>query len=318
MQHQGYILTMHKKTAKSKKKPLPYARLKMKSTNPHLLSQKGITLLELLVAMVVALIAIGAIYDVYAVQVRNHRSQKVTRIIQQNLRAALTILQQEIRKAGYDPHDSRRFGIVDIRRYDLVSGSRLNSNGQPSLSYTCDIDENGRLDPRNGGRNREHSSFKVADVHNNGRISLTYDNGGGRRPVAKDIHAMGLAYGVDVDGDDVLDTWKQGLHPIWAVDSDNDNRLDTHLDVNDDGRINTDDDTDGDGRITARDGAPIEPAVDLDRIKAVQVWLFAQSAQPVRGHYDNRIYIVADRIIPAASDGRVCGVLSTIIACRNL
>ena len=290
----------------------------MKPTNPGFLSQQGITLLELLVAMVLALIAIGAIYDTYAVQARSHSSQKVTRTIQQNLRAAMTVMQQEVRKAGYDPHDSRRFGIVDVRRYDLVSGRRLDSGGQPCLSYTCDIDENGRLDSRNGGRNREHPSFKIADVHQNGRICLTYDNGAGRRPVAEDIHAVGLAYGVDIDGDDVLDTWKQGLHPIWAVDSDNDNRLDTHLDVNDDGRITPDDDTDGDGRITASDGAPIEPPIGLDRIKTVQVWLFAQSTRTVRGHYDHRTYVVADRIIPAAPDGRVRSVLHTIIACRNL
>jgi type IV pilus assembly protein PilW len=275
-------------------------------------------LLELLVAMVLALIAIGAVYDAYIVQARSHSSQKVTRTIQQNLRSAMTILQQEIRMAGYDPHNSRRFGIVDVRRYDLVSGSRLDINGQPCLSYTCDIDENGRLDSRNGGRNCEHPNFKIADVYNNGRICLTYDNGAGRRPVAEDIQAMGLAYGVDIDGDDVLDTWKQGLHPIWAVDSDNDNHLDTHLDVNDDGRITPDDDIDGDGRITVRDGAPIEPPVSLDRIKAVQVWLLAQSIQTVQGHHDSRIYIVADRIIPAPPDGRVRSVLHTIIACRNL
>lgn len=290
----------------------------MKLKNPGYLSQQGITLLELMVAMVLALIAIGAIYDTYAVQARSHSSQKVTHTIQQNLRAAMTILQLQVRMAGYDPHNSRRFGIVDVRRYDLVSGSRLDSNGQPCLSYTCDIDENGRVDSRNGGRNCEHLSFKIADVHNNGRISLTYDNGAGRRPVAEDIQAMGLAYGVDIDGDGVLDTWKQGLYPIWAVDSDNDNRLDTHLDVNDDGRITADDDTDGDGRITALDGATIEPPIGLDRIKAVQVWLLAQSIQAVRGHYDNRIYVVADRIIPAAPDGRVRSVQRTIIACRNL
>jgi type IV pilus assembly protein PilW len=290
----------------------------MTSKNRGLLSQRGITLLELLVAVVLALIAIGAIYDTYSVQARSHSSQKVTRIIQQNLRSAMTILQQEVRMAGYDPHNSGRFGIVDVRRYDLVNGSRFDSNGQPCLKYTCDIDENGRLDSRNGGRNCEHPSFKIADVHNNGRVCLTYDNGAGRRPVAEDIQAMGLAYGVDLDGDDVLDTWKQGLHPIWAVDSDNDNRLDTHLDVNDDGRITPDDDTDGDGRITGRDGTPIEPPIGLDRIKAVQVWLLAQSTETVRGHHDNRIYVVADRIMPAAQDRRVRSVLRTIIACRNL
>jgi type IV pilus assembly protein PilW len=290
----------------------------MNPLRPESLYQQGVTLIELLVAMVVALITIIAIYNTYAVQARNHRNQKVAGALQQNLRAAMTILQQEIRKAGYDPHGSRRFGIVDVRRYDLVSGSRVDGNGQPCLSYTCDIDENGFLDTRNGGRNREHPSFKIADIHNNGHICLTYDNGGGRRPVAEDIHAMGLAFGVDVDGDEVLDTWGSGPHPIWAVDSDNDNRLDTHLDVDNNGRIDANDDTDGDGRITALDGAPIEPSIGIDRIKAIQVWLFAESAQPVQGYYDNRDYVVADRIIPAAQDGRVRMMLHTIIAGRNL
>jgi type IV pilus assembly protein PilW len=291
---------------------------KMTYSRPGPKSQQGVTLVELLVAMVLALIFSGVIYNAYAVQTRSHSRQKVARTLDQNLRAALTILQQEIRKAGYDPHHSRRFGIVDVRRYHLVSGNRLDSSGQPSLCFTCDIDENGRLDPRNGGRNREHSCFKIADVHQNGRISLTYDNGAGRRPVAENIHAAGLAYGVDIDGDDVLDSWKQGVHPIWAVDSDNDNRLDVHLDVNDDGRITFDDDIDGDGRITARDGAPIEPPIGLDRIRAVHVWLFAQSTRTVYGHHDNQTYVVADRIIPPVSDGRMRRVLHTIIACRNL
>jgi type IV pilus assembly protein PilW len=281
-------------------------------------AMQGVTLLELLVAIVVALIAIGAIYDVYAVQARNHRSQKIARNIDQNLRAAMTVMQQEIRMAGYDPLGSRRFGIVDVRRYDLINGSRANLDGEPGLCFTYDFDRNGRLDDRYGGRNREHPKFKIADVHGNGRICLTYDNGAGRLPVAENIHAMGLAYGVDIDRNGRLDTWNQGPFPIWAVDSDNDNLLDTHLDVNNDGRIDESDDTNKDGRITALDGAPLEPPIGLDRIKSVQVWLLAVSDHPEEKYNDNQTYIVADRIITAPHDGRIRSVLRTIIAGRNL
>jgi type IV pilus assembly protein PilW len=129
---------------------------------------------------------------------------------------------------------------------------------------------------------------------------------------------MGLAYAVDVDGDGRLDRWNGGPHLIWAVDTTNDNMLDTHLDTNDDGVIDASDFADGSGRITAANGAAINPPIPIDRIKAVRVWLLAVSARPVPGYVDSNTYVVGDRLISGNNDGHMRRVLETMIECRNL
>lgn len=63
----------------------------------------GFTLIELMVAMVVAIIVIGAIYATYLSQTRVQVAQEVTVELQESLRAALTIMEREIRTAGADP-----------------------------------------------------------------------------------------------------------------------------------------------------------------------------------------------------------------------
>ncbi len=278
----------------------------------------GYTLIELMVAMVVALVAIGAIYSVYIVQQRYYRNQQLGLTVQQNLRGALLIIEQELRMAGYDPEESGEFGLVDVRRYDVVNKDELNPDGEPVLYYTCDENEDGALDDRNGGRNREHPKFRISDIHKNGRICLTWDNGSGRRPMAENIQSIGFAYAIDRDNDGYLDRWNGGVHPVWVVDSDNDNLLDTHIDINDDGRIDVHDDINGDHRIDAADGGRLNSQVPLDCVKAVRVWLLAITSRPLQGRWDNRPHVVGDRIMPARDDGKAGMVIETLVTCRNL
>lgn len=282
------------------------------------LGTRGSTLVELLVAMVVALVVIGATYSAYAVQQKNFTNQKLMLAAQQNLRGVMIMLEQEIRLAGYDPGNTGRFGIIDVRRYDIVESNQLDINGQPTFHYTCDVDENGGVDDRNRGRNKERPKFRISDVHDNGRICLTWDNGSGRRPLAENIEAMGLAYAVDVDGDARLDTWNRGENLIWAVDSDNDNLLDTHIDANNDGIIDKKDDTNGDLVITGTDGGSLDSQIPLNRIRAVRIWLMSVTEHPLQGYSDDRFYLVGDRIISAEKDGKMRQVLETIVQCRNM
>ena len=281
-------------------------------------TQSGFTLVELLIAMVVALVAIGAIYSVYICQLHSYRNEQLTSQAQQNLRGAMVILEQEIRMAGYDPENTGQFGIVDVRRYDLIDRNALNLEGQPILSYTLDMDENGDLDDRSGGHNREHPNFRMRNDRSKGRVYLSWNTGTSWQPLAENIQAIGFAFAVDMDDDGRPDTWSDGPHLIWAVDSDNDNLLDTHLDTNDDGRIDTADDADGDLRLTGADGAALNPPVPLDRIKIVRVWLLSVSSQPLKGHLDSRSYVVGDRVIKAAPDGFAHQLLETVIEGRNL
>jgi type IV pilus assembly protein PilW len=284
---------------------------------PYGFSRHGFTLIESMVALLVGSIVIGSIYTIYTAVQREYRSQQVRLSLNQNLRCALAVLEQQIRMAGFDPHGTGRFGITDVRRYSLKD-TRPDSKGQPALFFTMDLDEDGFPDSRNNYRNKEFVNFRIRDDANIGRRYLAWDSGEGRFPLAEKIHHIGFAYGIDVDEDGKRDTWKNGPFLIWAVDSNNDNMLDTHLDANNDGFIDEDDDIDGDGRITAADGGVLNPPVPLDRIRSVRLWILAVSPQPLKGHVDHRVYVVGDRLVPANGDGYVRRLVETVIECRNL
>lgn len=277
----------------------------------------GFTLMELLIAMVVGLIAVGAVYSVYVVQQRSYIYQQSMLQALQNLRGAMVILEQQIRMVGYDPAGTGDFGIVDIRRYDTI-GTKPKADGQPALFYTADMDENGALDQRNHNRNGEHPNFRIRNDTKTGRIYLAFDMGGGRQPLAENIRAIGFAYAVDRDGDGRLDTWDDAGHLIWAVDTDNDNRLDTHIDTNNDGFIDEMDDSDGDFQITAADGGGLNPPVALDRIRAIRVWLLAVVPLPIKTAVGGRPFVVGDRVVTKSEAQVSYQLLENVIHCRNL
>ena len=72
-------------------------------TRKKSLNTQGFTMVELLVAMVVSLLAIGAIYSTFLNQFKSYQVQEEVAAMQQNIRAAMFHLQREIRMAGCDP-----------------------------------------------------------------------------------------------------------------------------------------------------------------------------------------------------------------------
>ena len=150
--------------------------------------------------------------------------------MQQNLRAAMYVMEREIRMAGYDPTGSGNFGITDIRLKDIDDD--LDVNGNSSLEFTIDRDDNG-LGP-DGDETVYYCIYDSPVGAPDGKTDLAQRyGGGGRQLLAQNIEALGLAYAFDNNGDGQLDTTVAG-NTIWAIDSDNDNDLDVNLDTNDD------------------------------------------------------------------------------------
>jgi hypothetical protein len=95
---------------------------------------------------------------------------------------------------------------------------------------------------------------------------------------------------------------------IWAIDVDNDGRLDTSLDTNDDGDIDT---------LDAAGGVAFLPTVNINRIRTVRIWLLARTEAPIRDFSDTRTYVVGVRsITPADSFQR--RLLTASVKCRNM
>ncbi len=88
-------------------------------------SNHGFTLIELMIALVVSLLAMAAIYSTFLAQHRSYQVQSQTADMLQNLRAAMFYMQREIRMAGSDPFTVGTFGITTA--------------GQTTMAFTEDV-----------------------------------------------------------------------------------------------------------------------------------------------------------------------------------
>jgi type IV pilus assembly protein PilW len=283
---------------------------------------KGFTLVELMVAMAAGLIVMIAIYVAYENHSRSHVTQQLVVEMQQNARAAMNLMKREIRMMGYDPaatdgvdNEDPDDGQIDAADIDESAGSGVLIAEENRIQFTADFSYSSATAdvtlPDLLGTN-ENLLYTLAgnQLQRNGQI------------VAYDIEAVGFAYAFDIDTDDdeSLDVSEGVLVPganeniIWATDTNlGDNKLDTYLDTNDDGVID-ENDTEG--------GAGMLGHVDIDRIRAVRIWLLARTRQPIKGYTDNRTYVVGPTHRGPADgdwDPRYKRVLlTTTIYCRNM
>jgi type IV pilus assembly protein PilW len=315
----------------------------------------GFTIIELMIAIAIAAILVSAIYVSVISQQKTQFTQQLVVDMQQNARAALFLMQREIRMAGFDPtwDDDNDDGLDDNRGDDDIDN---NCDGIDELTDVLeDTDLAGitlaeaseiqfRLDRDSNGDfcgSEELLAYgfpAIADgngdgVADDGATQLKRASNGSslNQPVAENIQAVAFAYAFDWDGtgtnaDGKLDTI--GGNIIWAYDSNGNGDLDMALDTNKDGVINADDDTNRDGFLN---DSPISDPAPLNAIRAVRLWLLARSRAPVRDYADTNTYIVGNKIlIPGDSngngvidgnddpDGYKRNLLATIVHGRNL
>ncbi|CAB1070903.1 hypothetical protein D1AOALGA4SA_1066 [Olavius algarvensis Delta 1 endosymbiont] len=266
----------------------------------------GHTLIELIIAMAIAAILVTAIFQVYQLRQKSHSKQQLAVEMQQNIRAAISLIKREIRMAGYDPaanDGTDSDGDSAIDNPTETAGAGIRTAARHMIRITFDL--NGDIDivP---SESVTYGFAKKYDADGDGIA----DTGGaplGRRTgagpltgVAENIQAVGFAYAFDHDHDGNLDTadgTKDGSI-IWAYDSDPD---------------------DGDNRLTTNltSGLPLAGPVSLSDIRAVRIWILARTRAPVRGHFDQRTYTVGDRVIVSADRYQRRLIRSTVY-CRNM
>ena len=113
------------------------------------LDKKGFSLIEIMVAIAIMSVLSIAMIKTYTGFTRVYTTQEVAAGVQQDLRAALNIMTQDIRMAGFDPTDSDNFGV------EVATAT--------NIRITSDTDMNG-----------------VVDVSNFERITYNFDAGNNR------------------------------------------------------------------------------------------------------------------------------------------
>lgn len=256
------------------------------------------TLVELIIAMLLTSFVSAAIYVSFLGQQKSYTVQDQVVEMQQNIRAAMAIMAREIMLAGYDPENTGDFGITSI------------SSGK--LTFTIDKNDNGILD---GDESIQYALYDapLAPVSEQDGISdLGRDEGSGADLVAESICALAFAYAFDNDADGVLDTVNSQI--VWAIDSDNDGRLDTSLDTS-----GPTDPSSPDGLIDSADtagGISLGFTVPKSSIRAVKVWVLAESTSSNDGFVDSKTYIVGPSHLQP-NDAHRHRLLTSTIFCRN-
>ena len=285
-----------------------------------------------MIAMALSAVFFSGIYFAFNSQQRTQIDQQLTADLQQNARAALYILQREIRMAGFDPtwRDADYDGIDDRRSSDGMDNDcdkeldhddpgRDEAEDLAGIVQAASNQIRIRLD-REGdanfckGDNLVTFGFpKKADRNRDGiadagiaQLKRGYGRAALNQPVAENIQAIAFAYAFETEqtgsafsGRGRLDL--AGDHIIWAYDSDGNGDLDTALDSNRDGVIDAMDDADGDGVLN--DMILSKPA-PISRIRAVRLWLLARTRTALRSYSDRGRYIVGNKIIiPGDSNG---------------
>jgi prepilin-type N-terminal cleavage/methylation domain-containing protein len=282
------------------------------NNNPNISQEKrqsghcaGFTLVELLVSMLVGLLVLGSAAMTYIGQQKTSTVQRDLARMQQNLRAAMYMIKNDLRNCGRDGQMNGTVGIQIIRRQATVQPD----NGDPTLYPTLrlstmqDTDGDGVAD----GAAIQTIAYQLRDLDANGRYELRRQlNAGNWDLVVDGIDDIGFAYAYDADNDGDLDRFNglPNTNVIWAVDSNADDRLDTNVDNNNDGLVTVTDDTNNSRWIDTVDGN-LGTTVGPNDIRALRIWLLARSRVRDPRFSNDGPFVVGDHVFRPTIVGTV-------------
>jgi prepilin-type N-terminal cleavage/methylation domain-containing protein len=300
----------------------------------------GFTLIELMIAMVIAGIVLAAIYQAYRSQQKAYVTQQMVIEMQQNARSAMTLMKREIRMAGYKPaatdgidndgdsslddddddengrKSGQEIGIMEAEkdrimfRMDILPDDPSTcANGVEDGGIASVIDDPAECydgladDP---GEEITYTLQPNAAGDGNDLVRITLDASGNQviNILAYDIEAIAFGYAYDSDEDGLLDT-DGGGDVIWAYhDPAGMPGLNTNMETGS-GFF-------GPQLLSPASGAPV--------IGAVRIWLLARTPHPIQGEVDSHTYQVGDQAIgPGTYNPGYRRTLQTAtVYCRNL
>jgi len=137
---------------------------------------QGLTMVELLVAMVVAFLALGTIYSTFLNQHKSYVVQEEISALNQKLRIALFYMQREIRMAGCDPTGN--------------ANARIKTANAASINFTEDVRGNYDGSDSDGDTDDANEDIAYSLKANN----LVKNTGGGNQMVVQNIDALDFVY----------------------------------------------------------------------------------------------------------------------------
>lgn len=247
----------------------------------------GFTIVELIIALAITSVVGVAILMNYLSQSKAYNVQRELAHMQQNSRAAIYILMNDLRNIGRDPNRSGRYGIQSTLR---------DANGFDQLILTTLRDTDGDGIADEGAV--QIIRYQIMDQNGDGRQELRRCDSLAATPncasaadwqmIMDGVEDIGFAYAYDNGNEDLARFGGNANAPeIWAFDANNSNSLNANADSN------------GDGDIDVNDAVPavLNAPVPLARIRAVRIWLLARSRYAFTDFRDTTFYHLGSRVL---------------------
>jgi type IV pilus assembly protein PilW len=149
---------------------------------------KGFTLTELMVSLVISGVLMTGVYSVFNSQQKSYAVQDQLAAAHQNLRAALNLMVKDIRMAGFDPFRDPNANIYVAKANEIAFRMRPDKNGD------------GKVDENDDELKSIAYSLIDSPIDLDGTIDdLVRNSGAGRQPIAQNIDALDFVY-LDDDG----------------------------------------------------------------------------------------------------------------------
>lgn len=187
--------------------------------NPKLSSQRGVTLIELMISLVLGLAVIGGLGQVFLSNKSSYSLQERLGQLQENGRYALYFLQRDIRNAGQPFDDTAAFVFVPA----LTLNGAGNASDQITIRYTPEVAGNDCLGNGFPAGVPFDTTYSINVDAATGVSRLRCSaQGQPAQPIVDGIENLQILYGLDRTGDTFADVyvratdlaadeWRQGV-----------------------------------------------------------------------------------------------------------
>lgn len=163
--------------------------------------KKGVTLIELLVALAIFGIVIGAIYRLFIVQTKAYTVQDQAVEVQQNVRSAMEVLLRDLRMAGYD--DDNTASTITITTPILTPV--LDSDITVSYEYyDTTLAQYQRHTVRYWRDAPTWTLFRQLTINDVAQPPVP-------DTLLQNVNALTFTYGIDTNDDGVVESWKNAV-----------------------------------------------------------------------------------------------------------
>lgn len=165
--------------------------------------QRGLSLVELMIGMVLGMIVISGVYSMFTSSSRSSRFTDGLQMMQENGRYGVSVLQKGLRLAGYSPG-------TRIEPLDIAAGDATTLVVQMRQAYDC----NGQDTAPMGGL--AINTYQLDNAA--GQITCTGNSAAAAAmPVVEGVDGLRVLYGIDSDDDDVPEqyiAYDAGINPF--------------------------------------------------------------------------------------------------------